>query len=548
MTERNGAATALVALLLSALGFIGGAVGSAWRARERRADPWRKMRVEHEGTVGFTTRTRVIFENPKLPLQAVEVVRSPDGKPEVARVSLRAGEELTAVYEDETRPKTLEASDGSKAHFSYQGIKARVVFVASDGKELGDKTVTVPVELRSALRLSQSGGFWIGEAWAQEDAQVTVQKHVEVKLDVKLVGANDAGKAQIEATCPPLTCVPVTREVAVPGETTVRIAVSSNKKKSELGKLTDKSAIEPFKGEAREERSTADKVLPDVATVVAAVGVVSSACRSLKLTGPLCVIELGSSATGAAIHSVQSHQVDTEGPVINKRAEELYYVEKARAALDAPNRVELCLNREGFARACSEIDARPFAKEPPAPVKRAIELRRGIGGTLVGSFVLLQSDGGDCKFSPSPRTNGELRLTFDNEKNVITASMKTDQRGTRPDLRCSLGTANMSWSQSYNVSGTQSVTQEQLQSGGKLPLQLTGTMSGNGNYSFTNCRSSGGGGVDCPAGKRDSYSYPIEILGELDLRTQKGGGRIVVKNAPLATNGTWRIPAEEAPK
>src|SRR5262245_5670536 len=187
------------------------------------------MRIEHEGTDGNTTRTRVIFENPKLPLAAVEVIRNPDGEPELARVSLRAGEELTAVYEKDARPAALEAADGSRAHFSYQGVRARVVFLTRDGKELGDKTLTVPVELRSALRLSQAGNFWIGEAWAQEDEQVTVQKHLEVRFDVDLVGTAEAGKAQIEASCPPLSCLAVTREVAVPGQSTVRIAVSSNK-------------------------------------------------------------------------------------------------------------------------------------------------------------------------------------------------------------------------------------------------------------------------------------------------------------------------------
>ena len=67
-----------------------------------------------------------------------------------------------------------------------------------------------------------------------------------------------------------------------------------------------------------------------------------------------------------------------------------------------------------------------------------------IGGTLVGTFLVTQSDGADCKFSPSPSTGGALRLSFDNVKHTVTGSMKTEQRGTRPNLRCSMGTANMS--------------------------------------------------------------------------------------------------------
>lgn len=334
----------------------------------------------------------------------------------------------------------------------------------------------------------------------------------------------------------------------MPGQATVRVAVTGSVKKSELTKPADASAVEPFKQTATKERSFAGKVLPDVAKVVAAVGVTAMACKSLKIEGSVCVPELAKGSTsGSAILAVSSYQVPTKGRVVDQRAEQLYYVEQARAGLDREARVQVCLAREKYIRACTEVVGRPLAAEPMARADRTLDMRRGIGGTLVGSFVLTQQDGADCKFSPSPKTSGTLRLTFDNERNSVTGALRAEQRGTRPDLRCSLGTANMAWSQTYNATVTQSFTARELQAGGKLPLRLTGTMNGTGSYTFSNCRTSGGASANCPAGKSDGYSYAIELVGELDLATQTGSGRLVVTNAPLATAGTWRIPAGDPP-
>jgi hypothetical protein len=563
MRERRHLWTVLVAVLLAGLGFAVGAVGAAWRQRDLRADPWRKMRVEHEGTERMTTRTRLVFENPALALQAVEVTRSPEAVPELARVVLRDGRELTVRYDKEARPSALEAPDGSRAAIGYEGDKARVDFFAPDRKELGTKAVTVPVQLRSLLNgaraeldaapIAPPWEDWlelvVRRAWAQDaDERVSVVRHLELRLDVRTPGTTDgAGIAQVEASCAPLSCVPVTSELPMPGQTTVRVAVSGSVKRSEL-QPADPAAVEPFRKTATAERSSAARVLPDVASVVAAVGVTAMACKSLKLAGSVCVTELAKSSTaGAAIHAVSSYDVPTKGRIVDQRAEQLYYVEQARAVLDREAAVQVCVAREKYIRACTEVKGRPLAAEPMAPVERALDMRRGIGGTLVGSFALTQQDGPDCKFSPSPKTNGTLRLTFDNERNSVTAALRAEQRGTRPDLRCSLGTANMAWSQTYSATLTQTFTAKELQAGGKLPLRLTGTMNGTGSYSFSNCRTSGGASANCPAGKGDGYSYPMELVGELDLATQTGSGRLVVTNAPMATGGTWRIPAGEAP-
>ncbi len=568
MSGRRRTWTALVAVLLVAAGFAVGAVGSAWQTRQLRAQPWRKMKVEHEGLAGTTTRTRVVFSNPKLPIQAVEVTRSPDGKPELARVALRQGEELTVRYVEKARPSSLEGPDGSRALLGYRAAKARVAFLGPAGRKQGDKVLTVPAGLRSSLRLAQAAppegptlaalwrGLWgslIGQAWAQEqgEEQVSVRREIAVSLDLQVPGgkAADRGKAEVVASCPPLSCLPATAEVPMPGRSTVRVGVTGTVPAGKLSKPPSDKALKPFKREATDERSTATEVLVDVAGVVAAVGVTALACRSLELTGPLCVKGLGkgASSAGGAVHSVRSHEVDTTSRAIAERARQLYAEDQARAVLDRPTRVRLCLSRKGFARACTDLDARPFAPEPMAPIPRRLELRRGIGGTLEGSFVMTQSDGADCKFSPSPKTRGTLRLSFDSRSNKATATLKADERGTRPDLRCSLGTANMSWSQRYVITASQSFSAEQLASADKLPLRLTGTMSGTGSYGFSNCRTRSGASASCPGGKSDSYSYRVEVLGEIDLASETGTGRIVVHDPPLATRGSWRIPAGESP-
>ncbi len=554
--------TAFGAFVFVVVGFFAGATSSAWLTRDQRVAPWRKLRVEHEGTDGQATRTRVVFENPKLPLQAIEVLRDADGEPELARIALRNGTELTASYSD-GRPASLEGPKGTRAIFSFKGEKARVAFFNAKGTEVGNRVVRVPVGLRRALALARQDpdgderhASWslIGEAWAQEDSgkkggkpdpKINVERRVEVELNITVPKGKDdgSGKAQIDANCEPFTCLPVTKDVRMPGKSTVIIAVSGNKKRSELDEPKSASSLGPFKKSAKAERKTATRVLPDASAAIAAVGVAAIACRSLKLNWTLCVKSLGKNGNvaGAAIASVSAHEVKTRGREVDKRAEALYYEEQARKALDKKVTVEICASRDGYARACTKIAGRPLGDTPMDGASARVKLRRGIGGTLQGNFVLTQSDGADCKFSPSPRTTGPMKMSFDNEKGVLTAALKSEANGTRPNLRCSAGNANMRWSQSYTVTATETFTPQQLQSGGKLPLKMKGTMKGIGSYSFSNCRRGGVSG-NCPTGKREPYSYPVEVNGFLDLDTRKGTGRIIVSQAPLGTRGTWQIP------
>jgi hypothetical protein len=244
----------------------------------------------------------------------------------------------------------------------------------------------------------------------------------------------------------------------------------------------------------------------------------------------------------AAILSVTSHEVEVQGREVDKRAEALYFEDQARAALDASTKIEVCVNRDGFARACTEISGRPLSEDGIDEKQADIELKRGIGGTLVGSFAMTQSDGAGCKFSPSPKTSGTLKMSFDNEKGVVTATLTADGKGTRSNLRCNLGSANMRWSTSYSATLTQTFSNDELLSGGKLALKMTGKMKGTGSYSFSNCRSTSGVSGSCPAGKSEPYSYPLTLLGQLDLDTRRGTGRLVVSEAPLGTRGTWQVP------
>ena len=59
------------------------------------------------------------------------------------------------------------------------------------------------------------------------------------------------------------------------------------------------------------------------------------------------------------------------------------------------------------------------------PAARALEMRPGLGDALTGTFEITQSDGADCKFSPSPRTKGKLQLSFDDKRGEMKAELAT---------------------------------------------------------------------------------------------------------------------------
>lgn len=563
--------TAVGAVLLVGAGFAAGGLVSAWQTSRAYAEPWQKMRVEQQGVKGKPSHTRVVFENPKLALQAIDLSATAEGAPTLARVSLRDGDELTLTYDEKSRPSSLTAPDGAVARFAYEGDSTRISFFSREGTLVGSKRMTVPVQLLASAELTRDDlqsrskersrlvDLWDQvsssverRAWAKEvdDEPITVTREVALGLDVRVTGANGdkPATAGLEASCAPYVCVPTKREITVPGASDANITISGSVKKSALG-APAAASIDAFKTEARAERKAAGHALPEVARVVGAVGITAMGCKSLALASPLCVKEFRTypGVAGGAIESIVGHAVETEPELIDTRAVELYYDDQARVLLDKETHIEVCINRDGYARTCTTLDGKPFSTTPMDKTSRTLDLRRGVGGTLLGSFVMTQADGSDCKFSPSPRTTGVLRLTFDSEHDTVLASLTSNERGARPDMACSLGTANMGWFQNYSVTASQTFTKEQLGAGGKLPLRLAGTMSGSGGYTFSNCRSSGGVSANCPPGKNDGYSYPVELVGTIDLDSHVGSGQITVQNAPLFTQGTWRTPAEAKP-
>lgn len=555
--------TGVGAAVFATIGFFGAAFVSAWMARAGYAEPWRKLRIEQQGIPGKPQKTRVVFSSPALVLQTVEVLRDGEGAPREARAWLRDGEEIAVRYDAEGRPHELEGPDGARARLDYEGKKMVVTFFSAAGAELGARRMTPPLELDVATKTARAstgvdveklagvlrdlGDRMVGTAHAEEPPpeSMSLTRELPVRLTLRLDAKDKPGRAQLEASCLPFACVATPLDVDSPGTQELRIAVTGTTKRSTLPKSAGAAT---FEDEAKEERRFAKQGLPHAARVVSALGVTAMACETAAVDLSVCVRGFGKNPAiaGGAIRSIVEHAVESDRGVLDQRAAALEEEERVRAALDANVKVELCASRDGFARVCTSFAARPFGPGPSAAVDRALDLKRGVGGTLVGSFVVTQADGADCKFSPSPRTSGTLRLTFDNDKSTVTAAGSATERGARPNVQCSLGTANMGWSQSYTLSATQTLTKEQMQAGGKMALRLVGTMNGTGSFDFSNCRS-GGGAVACPGGRNEGYGYPVEIVGTIDVDTRTGSGQILINNAPLPTTGTWRTPAEPKP-
>ncbi len=558
------------AALFAVVGFTATAFGSAWLTYQNFAAPWRKLHVEHQGVRGKPSHTRIVVENPKVAVQAVDLASTSDGASSLARITLKNGDELTMTFDGNGRPASITGPDGSVARLAYAGGQTRVTFYSDDGSEVGSKRITVPALIAAdaiAIEASPAAApplvrrasdavaraldaLTIDEAHADEadDEEITVTREIPLSLDVRVGGPDDkrAGTAQISASCAPLACVATHRDIAVPGANDVVIVATGKVKKKTLAAPSDDD-VARFHAEADAERKAAAKDLPKIARVIGGLATTSMAWRSLSLTGPVCVKAFGDPyVPGGAVTSLLEYAVPSSASAVDARAKDLAVEDQARAAFDKDMRIEACVNRDGFARTCVTVPGRPFGESSMDAVSRAIDLAPAVGGTLSGSFVITQLDGSDCTFSPSPVSQGPFKLTFDDKASTASASFGADAHGTRPNLTCSLGTANMSWSQNYNVSAVETFTKEQLDAGGDLPLELKGSMTGSGGYSFSNCRS-GGSSVSCPGGKNDGYSYPVEIRGSINLTTHTGTGEIIVHDAPLSTHGTWRVPAEAKP-
>src|SRR5512138_3206976 len=101
------------------MGFAAGAFGSAWRTYQAYREPWQKLRIEHEGVKGKPGHTRVVVENPKMPVQVLELSSNGEGVPTGARITLREGEELVMTFDDQGRAASLTGPDGAVARYAY---------------------------------------------------------------------------------------------------------------------------------------------------------------------------------------------------------------------------------------------------------------------------------------------------------------------------------------------------------------------------------------------------------------------------------------------
>ncbi|MCA9622036.1 MAG: hypothetical protein KC731_23595, partial [Myxococcales bacterium] len=232
MTDRRTTWTAIGAVTLALLGFVGGAVGSSWWSLDAAAKRWRKIRVEHQGVDGMTTRTKVIFDDAKVAVVGVELIRDPEGRAERAHVDVRGGAPVSLTMDERGVPIEVEGQDGSRALLTYSGTKVRATFSDTKGKALGDEVMSIPAPLRSPMKLAWSLPELelVGVAHAQasdaaEDRSITVSRDVALDLDVTMPATGTTpGEADVEVSCAPLTCIPLTPSIAVPGRRRVRIA------------------------------------------------------------------------------------------------------------------------------------------------------------------------------------------------------------------------------------------------------------------------------------------------------------------------------------
>ena len=151
--------------------------------------------------------------------------------------------------------------------------------------------------------------------------------------------------------------------------------------------------------------------------------------------------------------------------------------------------------------------------------------------TLNGTFNLIQSDSG-CQFSDGPSTSGTLQMNVNFNTGQATAVFNGGGGGTR-DLSCSDGSGTMTWQQTYtaNFSGTVDKTTG--------ALSLSGTLNGNNNVSWSNCKNGNGDDAPCPAGYAHGYMLSVILSGTVDKASHAGKGTWDVQPIILPTSGDW---------
>ena len=99
------------------------------------------------------------------------------------------------------------------------------------------------------------------------------------------------------------------------------------------------------------------------------------------------------------------------GPRVSERPEALYYQAQARAALDQIVRIEVCASHAGYSRGCTSLTGRPFGAKPMAAGHGAVELHRGLGGTLVLGDVAVSAKA-SLGAAPHPYRGGMMEVSI----------------------------------------------------------------------------------------------------------------------------------------
>ncbi|MEZ4719672.1 MAG: hypothetical protein R2851_26840 [Caldilineaceae bacterium] len=170
----------------------------------------------------------------------------------------------------------------------------------------------------------------------------------------------------------------------------------------------------------------------------------------------------------------------------------------------------------------------------PATLAQEVITARQDAVTYTGAYELWQDDGGSCSFSASPYTTGAIEITVDYATGGAAGTFTGGGFGTRANLRCGNVTGDMVWQQAYGGTFSGSMN---LETG---ELLMSGTLSGQGNHHWENCEDDGEP-ISCPAGDSGSYSFPIDVLGDINSGGGSGEGDIQVNNIGLATYGIWDV-------
>ncbi len=515
-------------------------------------------------------------------VQVVELERgkTPTSPPERASFIVEDDDPLVADLDEHGLPTTLQGTDGSSLRFEYlPGSQVRITVTAANGKT-ATTTQAIPKDLQNAIdaqRARYSGvksGFvdsepntdvlgaiesaLIGTAHA-EVVECTANRAVQVNVRVEDPnGALVSRGVRLSLECTKLGC----RQT---GRWTLRGGRSQPTMYHSVTRAIDVKPPSNFSAMIREceqgERTSNNTLAviggmlalgglaltagPVVAIIGATAGKVSIGVGVAGLLGSVASYSGGSLCVDNMLKLAGSAQLAEQ--LAGERV-------SAKICASHPDRSGGCASFSyapfGFRQArasAGNITLRLGPKrsegEPPANEKPADGDPGRLPAELFfsGKFDLTQSDSG-CSKSRAPATfgpPGSFKITVNRETGIISGTLKTSGGGTRNGLSCKGDTFSLSWRQSYRASFRQTVSKEKL-AGGTISINLTGTLSGNGGGTLSNCKK-GNKPIKCPAGGFSSYSYPVTISGKLDLDRRLGAGKISVSKIGLSTRGTWTL-------